>query len=203
MYGRIEMPLTNEEKIIILGKETEEIYQNYLLGNNAYCFSPSPTFESINKYDDFKSDVANLMGVHKNNVGIFGSGKIGFSLNPINGLKDFTEQSDIDIAIVSSEHYAIFRKEYIEEFYNGRFKFYKHKKVASAIFRKFIIFDGFSEKNELYRKWIEDTGEFESTIQMKYELVNDINYRIFESWDAVSYYYKKSIKECKEKYVCE
>ncbi|QFF99936.1 hypothetical protein PB01_14510 [Psychrobacillus glaciei] len=193
------MTLTMEEKKNILSKNIDDIYQDDLLGNNAYCFSPNTTLEAINKYDNFKSDVATLLGVHKNNVSIFGSGKIGFSLNPANGLRDFTEESDIDIAVVSPTHYSHFRQQYLEEFYSGRFKYQFHKKVASSIFKKFIIFDGFSVKNESYKRWIEETGEFEATIQLKYELINDINYRIFESWDAVSYYYKNSIKECKER----
>lgn len=196
------MSLLLEEKKSILSKDIDEIYNEDLLGSHAFCFGDIPTVESIKKYDSFKISVANLLGVHKNDVNIFGSAKIGYSLNPEKELKDFNEDSDIDIAIVSSNIYRTFRDAYLEEFYSGRFKYYKHKQVTSAIFRKFIIFDGFSEKNSEYRNWLEKTGEFEAIIQLEYELNNEINYRIFETWDAVEYYYKKSINECKVKF-CE
>ncbi|AFQ46238.1 hypothetical protein [Desulfosporosinus meridiei] len=193
------MSFSLEEKREILGKEITEIYERYLLSNNAYCFSQQANMESINKYDQFKSDVAKLLDVHKSNVHIFGSGKLGFSLNPVKNLKDFDDKSDIDIAIISDTHYRMFREAYIKGFYNNKYKYNKHWKVTSAIFRRFIIFDGFTEKNEEYIKWIEKTGSFKSDIQIHYELGNDINYRIFKSWDAVKSYYEKSIKECKEK----
>lgn len=193
------MSLSFVEKKIILEKDISTVYEEHLLSNNAFCFSPSATIESINKYDDFKKDVAKLLNVHKHNVHIFGSGKLGFSLNPEKNLKDFDNQSDIDIAIVSEVEYKIFRDAYFEGFYNEQFNYQKHKKVTSAIFRRFIIFEGFTEKNDAYIEWIEKTGSFQSIIQMEYEIENDINYRIFKSWDAVRCYYEKSIKTCKEK----
>ncbi|QUH19268.1 hypothetical protein [Alkaliphilus sp. B6464] len=192
------MSFSITEKRIILAKEVDKIYEDHLLSNNAYCFSPSATIDSINKYDEFKKDVARLLEVHKNNVHIFGSGKLGFSLNPEKRLKDFDDESDIDIAIISDVYYKMFRDAYFKGFYNEQFNYRAHKKVTSAIFRRFIIFDGFTEKNDEYVRWIEKTGEFKSTIQLEYEIENDINYRIFKTWDAVKCYYEKSIKECKE-----
>ncbi len=193
------MSFSLEEKKQILDKEINEIYEEYLLSNNAYCFGSPATIDSINKYDSFKSDVARLLNVHKNNVHIFGSGKLGFSLNPEKNLRDFNNESDIDIAIVSDTYYKLFRDAYFAGFYNGRFNYRVHKMVTSSIFRRFIVFEGFTEKNEEYIKWIEKTGSFKSTIQIEYEIENEINYRIFKSWDAVKCYYEKSIKECKEK----
>ena len=71
-------------------------------------------------------------------------------------------------------------------------------KVCFSIFRKYIIFDGFSKTNPEYLKWLKKTQGFEKDLQLDFEIENDIHYRIFESWDAAKDYYMSSIAKAKK-----
>ena len=53
-------------------------------------------------YFNLRSEVAKKFGLHPNEVFVVGSAKLGFSLAPKNRYRAFCDDSDIDIALVSS-----------------------------------------------------------------------------------------------------
>ena len=56
----------------------------------------------LQSYHALRAEIADWARVHVNEVVMVGSGKLGFSVNPEQPLKLFDEESDFDIAIISS-----------------------------------------------------------------------------------------------------
>ncbi len=57
---------------------------------------------SQDQYFNLRSEVAEHFGLHPNEVFVVGSAKLGFSVAPNNRYREFCDESDIDIAMVSS-----------------------------------------------------------------------------------------------------
>ena len=57
---------------------------------------------SRNQYLDLRSEVAEKFQLHPNEVLVVGSAKLGFSIVPKKRYRPFCDESDIDVAIVSS-----------------------------------------------------------------------------------------------------
>ena len=53
-------------------------------------------------YFNLRSEVAKKFGLHPNEAFVVGSAKLGFSVAPKNRYREFCDDSDIDIALVSS-----------------------------------------------------------------------------------------------------
>lgn len=61
--------------------------------------------DSMSDYIEWKTKLADGLEVDVNNLRIVGSAGIGFSLNPNKDWKEFHEESDIDVAIISPYHF--------------------------------------------------------------------------------------------------
>ena len=55
------------------------------------------------EHDAFCDAMGARLGVPSENIGLIGSAKLGFSLNPSRLLRPFQRQSDLDLVVVSSE----------------------------------------------------------------------------------------------------
>ena len=175
---------------------SEYIYENYYISGEVWVFKKIFNDNWFIKYDEFKKYISKKLGVHYHDIDITGSGKLGFSLNPKKKYKLFDDNSDIDIIIVSNHLFNEFWKQYLRDSYNLNAQINDIDKVSSCIFQKYLYLDGF-RNNSYYNEWLEKTGGFEKDIQMTFRIENAINYRIFESWDAVKYYYLSNIDELK------
>ncbi len=112
------MYLDNLKTDVLSGKYNEEqLFQKYLVDKETYYFKKnSITIEEYN----LKKEVAQVLGIHLNDIYIIGSGKIGFSIKPENEGRVFDgkfektnlikDKSDIDIAIVNTKLF-----DYIQE----------------------------------------------------------------------------------------
>lgn len=183
--------------------DSVELYHDLLMDNDVYIFKEicKNREQAYEKYDEFKKYVSRKLGIHFNDIAIVGSGKIGFSCNPKKSFRDFCEESDIDLIIISSTLFNRFWSEYLEEHYSeGGITFYKI--VTSSIFRKFISLKSFEdsrvgERNEFYQNWLKKTLGFQKDINLKFGITNDLNYRIYESWDAAQKYHVNSFEQLK------
>ena len=63
-----------------------------------YAFTPKPQ-----AWDAFRNEINVALGVAADAIRIVGSARLGFSLKPHNNLRQFTETSDIDVAIVNPD----------------------------------------------------------------------------------------------------
>ncbi len=183
----------------IIESSTDTIYRKYLNGNEVWYFKVLLGEQNYsNKYDEFKRYVNTKLNIRFNEIAIFGSAKCGFSLSPDKNLSLFHEDSDIDLALVSRELYMQFWEAYLKKLYNGEIESYN--RFAKGVFRKFIELDQFPEDISLYQEWEKlADADFYHHLQFEFGISHDINYRIFESWDAVENYYKAGISELKRK----
>ena len=184
-------------KAAIETKSADEIYDEYFISGEVWIFKNLFGEHWFEQYDKFKKYIAQKLGVHYNNIGIAGSAKLGFSLNPTKNFKTFNDRSDIDIIIVSQKLFIEFWEQYLRDSYNPTTRINNMHHVSFCVFRKYMTLDSF-RNNEYYNDWLRKTGGFEKDIQLHFQIENEIHYRIFESWDSVKMYYMSSINELKD-----
>lgn len=198
--------MTKENLISDLSlKSNREIFLNYLQGNATWYFSEFIKSKTPSQdYDDFKKFVATSLDVSFNNIGLVGSGKLGYSMAPDKDFRDFCIDddnpdniSDLDLVIVSSKYFHQFWNAYLDLF-NDKVRF-GYKFVSSNIFRKFISVKKPEPIHEFFKEWIAKSEQFNKDYQTLFGIKHEINYRIYESWEAVELYHLKGIQELKEK----
>jgi hypothetical protein len=74
------------------------ITQQHVFDGLPYVFRDEPTSNDL-----LVRHVSEALGVPGENITIVGSAKIGFSLNPNNFPREFSDASDIDVVVVSEE----------------------------------------------------------------------------------------------------
>ena len=187
-----------EYKRDLLNESIEDVYMKYIIAGDVWYFKEQFGDCWFEKYNDFKIFISQKLGVHYNDIAIAGSAKVGFSLNPDKNYKEFNEKSDIDVIIISQPLFYKFWKSYLCDSYSAlRVKNYYY--VCSCIFRKFITFEGFNSRNEDFRIWQKQTMGFEKDLQLRFNIANEIHYRIYESWEAAQMYYIGGMQESKNK----
>lgn len=62
-----------------------------------YVFEPRPA-----AWTDFRAELAGSLGIAAEDITVVGSGRFGVSLKPGKNLKQFTDASDIDVAIINA-----------------------------------------------------------------------------------------------------
>lgn len=177
-------------------KSAEEIYNEYIISGEVWIFKSIFDSEWYTKYDEFKKYISKKLNVHYNNIGIAGSAKMGFSLNPEKNFKAFDENSDVDIIIVSRKLFNEFWEQYLNDSYNPTTRIKNITYVSFCIFRKYLTLDNF-RNNAYYNQWQRTTDGFEKDIQLQFQIDNEVHYRIFESWDSVKMYYISSVDRMK------
>lgn len=183
-------------KAEIASKSSEEIYNELFISGEVWIFKSTFGNRWFEQYDKFKKYVAKKLDVHYNNIGIAGSAKLGFSLNPTKNFRNFNDTSDVDIIIVSQRLFNEFWEQYLYDSYKPTTRINNIYDVGFCIFRKYMRLDCF-RNNEYYNNWQKKIGGFEKDIQLRFQIGNDIHYRIFESWDSVKMYYVSSINKLK------
>jgi hypothetical protein len=80
-------------------KTDKELLQTCLQDDiTPYVFEPKPM-----AWNTFRDEIASQLGVSHGDIRIVGSGRLGFSMKPWKNLARFTDTSDIDVVIVSSD----------------------------------------------------------------------------------------------------
>lgn len=192
--------MTKSEFIeFIKNTDEEEIYNKLLQGQEVYYFK-NIHCEYLLFYDEFKRFLSKKLGVHFNNIAIIGSAKTEFSLSPLKDFKVFNpDTSDLDIIIVSDEHFHKFWNTYGEISKNYHIDNYKG--LTSNIFRKFISMkdNDRNYNNPTLIEWQKKINNFKTELQVIYKIFTPINYRIYSNWEAVQAYHIKGIIDLKSK----
>ena len=118
---------------------------------------------------------------------------MGFSLAPKKQYSAFRDDSDIDIVIVSE---SLFRKSwdaYLE--LSSRYYLSGFKYIASNIFRRFVSLKYPDTRNSFFDEWSRKVEPCKKDLQLIFNIPNEINYRIYESWDSVAEYHCNGLEE--------
>lgn len=86
--------------------QKEELSDVYLI-QKYLCHGNSPILNE-EKLFHIKHKISCKFGIHPNEVILTGSAKLGFSIAPNKNYRDFNEESDIDIAIISNKLFEKF-----------------------------------------------------------------------------------------------
>ncbi len=99
-------PAPEEFKSLVLAVDSHNVLAKvFLLEGTPYVFESSPM-----KYVIFREQVAERFAVGSQDVCIVGSAKLGFSPSPVKFGKQFKEESDVDVVVISEElfHFGSF-----------------------------------------------------------------------------------------------
>ncbi|MNR23090.1 hypothetical protein D3C85_1400880 [compost metagenome] len=136
--------------------------------------------------------------MHFNNVAIVGSAKTGISFNPSKNYRLFNEKSDFDIIIVSPKHFNILWNAYVDMFYRG-IPMPEYNEVAKFIFKKFISLKDPTQKHPDIVNWLKTVEPLVKDLQLFFGVEQQINYRIYDSWESVENYHYFGINALKNK----
>ena len=181
-----------------------DFYLKYLLRAENWYFEKIleiPKEDILHTVDDFKLLVSDVFGVGFNNIAMVGSGKTGYSFSPKNYLRPFVidgdNQSDIDIAIISSklfhQYWELFRKGY--DITNKRL----YDFISRGIYRGYISENDIMHINECRIQWVDKSRECTKKLQRTMYFKHEIHYRIYNEWSDLEEYHKQSIIGMKEK----
>ena len=182
----------DEFKSSLVNHDVEDIYNDCILGSNIWYFKEhSSGKDHYEIYDKFKKYLAKNLEIHVNNVAIVGSAKLGFSLAPKKNFRLFNSESDIDIIIVSPE---IFRKSW-DAYLDLSSKYFvkDYSFVSGNIFRRFVSLKTPDPRSAFFDAWSKKVEPCKKDLQVVFNISNEVNYRIYESWDAVKFYHQSGI----------
>ena len=182
---------------------SEEFYLKHILRSNNWYFETvlSKSERDVMRItDDFKSIVSQSLGISFNSVSIVGSSKTGCSLVPLGKQNDklfrcFNEKSDIDIAIVSGDHFhmfwGLFRRSYSEV------NKYHYKNISRSIYRGYINEKYLDLIDGCRKVWNEKAFKSKKLLKNRLYIGHEITYRLYRSWEDFEEYHIQSINEIK------
>jgi len=188
-------------KEICRNDEPAEVVQKCLIEGNSYYFRNNAQHDEYR----FKRELADYLGVHIRDVVIVGSGKLGFSLKPVEesassymfprfDAPDKDKRSDIDVAIVSGD---LFDRELVRLYQYT--ESYKSPHAERNSMAKYAL------KGRLVPKYFPtefDTEYNEYKMQSlidSYEKVfnREVNFEIYKSWYYFEAYHERNFESIK------
>jgi hypothetical protein len=176
---------------ILRDKPVSEFVQEYLFDGTPWCFSSNPQV-----YHDFRKEICNQFRIHPRNFTVVGSAKLGFSLAPHKYGRPFSDDSDIDVVLVSDDLYQELWLQLIE-FRKSTWYALSRKnkenfsKLQSSMFYGSIRFDQLTSDFNFARDW----WKFFNTLSRDSRFgPRRIRAMIFKSWRHVSIYYEGGIE---------
>lgn len=147
------------------------------------------------KYFDLRSEVAEHFELHPNEVFVVGSAKLGFSVAPNNRYREFCDESDIDVAMVSGLLFEQFWQEVFYYRYEGSY-WPEYRQFIHYLFRGWIRPDMLPQSSmfPLRKKW----WEFFQNVTRSGKYGDfKIAGALYRSYFFLENYQKIRIQECK------
>lgn len=193
------MAEVEEFKSKLLGKDGVEVVSSeYLFSSKVWFFAQKFSNEKqYEQYDLFKSYFSKHLKLALNDVAIVGSAKTGFSLAPAKDFRTFREESDIDIAIVSPKIFRDSWDAYLHLKSTNRLP--GQKSIARDIFRRFVTLKNPPAGSKFFEDWSKLVDPFKKDLQLTFGIPNEINYRIYKSWDDARTYHNDGLDELARK----
>lgn len=137
------------------------------------------------------------MDVPFNNISIVGSAKTRYSFSPSKKFREFNEESDFDLIIVSNELYKKIWSAYREISQQTFLQGFKWK--CANIFNGFVSIKDSDPTygNDLLQDWQRKVRTFKADLQLKFKIYHEVNYRIYSDWGSVQDYHVRGIEKLK------
>lgn len=186
----------------LLKTNVKEFYMKYLLRADNWYFERILNIDEkdiIHAVDDFKMLVSDAFDIGFNNTVIVGSAKLGVSLSPEKFLKHFTDegdnQSDIDIAIISTQLFDYFWRLFRMSYNITNKKYYRY--ISRGIYRGYISDTDLLNIEECRVEWIKKSNAATKSLQRDMYFKHEIHYRIYRDWKDLEEYHIQSIEQLK------
>jgi len=175
-------------------KSVSRIVNEHVLSSNPVCFNAKPEL-----IWEIKEAISKHFHIHKKNIEIVGSAKLGVSLSEERLGEDFENTSDIDLAVVSDELFNAAWNELLEMEFDW-YKLSQPERDAindnyKTIPRGFVSPERLP-KNNFKEKWWQVFSTLSN--KSKYEH-RKIRGRLFKNWWFVEKYYSIQISNIKNK----
>ena len=156
--------------------------------------------EAIQKYQVFRTYMASVFKMPATAFFICGSSMLGFSLSPHKSFADFNEDSDVDIAIISSKLFNEYWKRFFYDYTNSVLTGKVYTEIAKNVFKHFIDFHTtYAQTHPYYLQWQKKTSDYAKDLQIKFDFPEEISYRIYSSYEDYRENLIKTIYDIKEK----
>jgi hypothetical protein len=192
----VDLLSKHQLKTILLQSDADAFCKKHLFGPSAWLFSSDAGVGITGSYADFKKNVADAAGTKPSDICIVGSAKLGYSLSPRKAdvLSQFNKASDIDVVIISEELFHEVWSNLLQALYAGYT--WITERHAANILRKFVVIRR-DQRYDQASKYLRDISlrmlDMKRGVQDKHTIRRDVNYRIYESWDAAENYHAWSI----------
>lgn len=110
-------PSVEEFKSALATTPLESAVRTYIFEGIPYAFQENPNALKI-----LVEHLGKNLGVEENSFTIIGSAKIGFSLSPDNFPRQFSDESDVDVLVVSQELFDQFWQSMLRWNYPRRYR---------------------------------------------------------------------------------
>lgn len=194
------LTVDNFKILLKSGATPEKIFQEHVISNEVWLLEKNFGPERFTKYDKLKTIIAAKLKIQPSQVYVVGSAKFGFSHSPRKNFRIFDlQKSDIDVVIVAPKLFRKYWDLLLENYYtNGRYVDERHMENA---FKRFVNI----KKKELpslsnaFQKLMNQFGELQSELFVELTISNELNFRIYEDWDAVEKYHTKGLEDLRKK----
>jgi len=160
---------------------------------------------NLDGYIKWKELLSSKIGVDSKAIVLTGSSSVGFSLNPENNLRAFSDKSDIDIAIIS-QHYFDISWHFLRNIGTKRYSYSRKENFAIDDHRNRLIYWGTVATDKIIQilpfgeKWITALNEMATVDPTKDRI---INIRIYKDFEALRAYHLNNLKLIKDKLISE
>ncbi|HCG8169809.1 hypothetical protein P3633_22205 [Vibrio parahaemolyticus] len=190
--------MLEEFKAKLIKDDIRDVYQRYLLGHDTWYFRKHKQSASYAQdYDDFKLYMSKKLELHVNNIAIVGSAKLGFSLSPQKDYREFNDDSDIDLVVVSSPIFKAAWEAYLDLHLRGYLPTYAP--VAKNVFKGFVSLKEIDNRSTFFDTWSRKVEPLKKDFQTLFGIPHEVNYRVYDSWESVERYHLSGLKTLKEK----
>lgn len=204
------MKIVEDIKLDLLNLETKNFYTKYLVRPDNWYFKNIlciPQNKIMDKLDELKTIISEQIGVSYSCIAMVGSGKIGCSLAKHKLFQQFRmtdnmdnkKPSDIDIALISTKLYNYYW-ELFRHCYSTIYS-YEYKYISRSIFRGYINDRNIEAVQPCRAEWHELVNPANRRLKGELFFKNDINYRIYRSWEDFEEYHQAGIEDIKKEVI--
>lgn len=154
----------------------------------------------LESYIDWKERLSTLIGVDSKAIVLTGSSSVGYSLNPKKNFKSFQDDSDIDVAIISS-HYFDIAWHYLRNIGPRYHRLKQPIQTAINEHRERFIYHGTIATDKIVhilpfgQNWVNAMNEMRTIEPTK---DRDINFRIYKDFEALKSYQSLGVIKAKD-----
>lgn len=185
--------------IELLKKELDKdsvsnVVNKFILSGNPICFKGN-----IDSITGLKNKLSSYFSLHKKDMEIVGSAKLGISLSAARFGKPYDARSDIDFVVVSSDLFDIAWHELLKLDFQW-YKLLQKERVSltdcyHTIHKGYISPDKLPTNLDFAKKWWKIYMDLSNREEYEYRKIRG---RLFKNWWFVEKYYSKQLVDLKK-----